>query len=71
MLSVAVALSFVVSTLVNRRGSALTGRLVRWLPEHPDHRLHPEDRPIDIGHAEVLVLGMGRVGQAAYREFAG
>ncbi|ALU40582.1 potassium transporter Kef [Kocuria flava] len=70
MLSVAVALSFVVSTLVNRRGSALTGRLVRWLPEHPDHRLHPEDRPIDIGHAEVLVLGMGRVGQAAYREFA-
>ena len=70
MLSVAVAASFVLSTLVNRRGSGLTDVLSRWLPKHSDHRLHPEDRPIDIGHAQVLVLGMGRVGQAAYREFA-
>ncbi|MFE7629616.1 cation:proton antiporter [Kocuria sp. NPDC057446] len=70
MLSVAVALSFVLSSLLNRRGSALTSRLARRLPEHPDDRLHPEDRPIDIGHAEVLVLGMGRVGQAAYQELS-
>jgi glutathione-regulated potassium-efflux system ancillary protein KefC len=70
MLSVAVALSFVVSALLNRRGSTLTSTLARRLPEHPDDRLHPEDRPIDISHAEVLVLGMGRVGQAAYRELA-
>ena len=70
MLSVAVALSFVVSALVNRRGSSLIGTLARRLPEHPEDRLHPEDRPIDISHAEVMVLGMGRVGQAAYRELA-
>lgn len=70
LLSVAVAVSFVVSALLNRRGSSLTSALARWLPEHPDHRLHPEDRPIDISHADVLVLGMGRVGQAAYRELA-
>ncbi|GGG50490.1 potassium transporter Kef [Kocuria dechangensis] len=70
MLSVAVAASFVVSTLLNRRGSPLPTALAGLLPEHPERKLHPEDRPIDIGHAEVLVLGMGRVGQAAYREFA-
>ncbi|MCM3688815.1 cation:proton antiporter domain-containing protein [Kocuria rosea] len=70
MLSVAVAASFVASTLVNRRGSPLPAALAAWLPEHPEQKLHPEDRPIDIGHAEVLVLGMGRVGQAAYHEFA-
>jgi len=70
ILSVAVAGSFVASTLVNRRGSPLPDTLAAWLPEHPENKLHLEDRPIDIGHAEVLVLGMGRVGQAAYREFA-
>lgn len=70
VLSVAVAASFVVSAVVNRRGSPLISTLARRLPEHPEHRLHPEDRPIDIGHADVLVLGMGRVGQAAYREFS-
>lgn len=70
MLSVAVALSFVVSALVNRRGSSLRSKIARLLPEHPDDRLHPEDRPIDISHAAVLVLGMGRVGQAAYQELS-
>ncbi|MFI7481749.1 cation:proton antiporter [Kocuria sp. M1R5S2] len=70
LLSVAVAVSFVASSLINRRGSSLISLLARRLPEHPEHRLLPEDQPIDIGHAEVLVLGMGRVGQAAYRELS-
>ncbi|MCT1556623.1 NAD-binding protein [Helcobacillus massiliensis] len=30
--------------------------------------LPPEDRPIELGDANAIVLGMGTVGRAAYRE---
>lgn len=28
---------------------------------------HPDDEPINLGNAEVLICGMGRVGQVAYK----
>ena len=63
VVSVAVAASFVVSTLLNRRGSGFVARLSAIVPTFGE-RTHPEDAPIDIGHARALVLGMGRVGRA-------
>src|SRR5699024_9469077 len=30
--------------------------------------LHPDDQPIELGDAKVLVVGMGRIGQGAYME---
>jgi threonine dehydrogenase-like Zn-dependent dehydrogenase len=38
------------------------------LPGQDAARLHPHDRPIDVGHAQAVVMGMGRVGSAAYRQ---
>ncbi|WP_291085890.1 cation:proton antiporter family protein [Dietzia sp. UBA5065] len=64
VVSVAVAASFVVSTLVNRRGTGLVDRLSTFVPTLGDHRTHPEDAPIDLGHARAMVLGVGRVGRA-------
>lgn len=64
VVSVAVAASFVVSTLVNRRGSGLVARLSGFVPTLGESRTHPEDAPIDLRHARVLVLGVGRVGRA-------
>ena len=69
MLACAVALSFVVSTVLNRRGSMITNALLRAVPEAPQDKLHPEDRPLDLTRADVLVMGMGRVGTATYDEF--
>lgn len=66
-LSVAVALSFVGAALVDGRRNPETSRLARWLPEQRPGRVHPDDRPIDVGHARVVVLGMGRVGRAVYQ----
>ena len=60
--SVAVAGSFVFSTLVNRRGTGLVAQLSRLLPDHDD--AHPDDAPIDLGDANAVVLGMGRVGRS-------
>ena len=66
VLSLSVALSFVISALVNSRGNSLSRRAVDRLPDVDSDRLNPLDRPIDIEGAEALVLGLGRTGSGAY-----
>ncbi|WP_156761100.1 cation:proton antiporter domain-containing protein [Microbacterium karelineae] len=66
VLALAVAVSFVLSALLNARGVRFSEALSARMPAQSTARMHPEDRPIDIGHATALVLGMGRVGRAAF-----
>lgn len=66
VVSLAVAMSFAVSALINRRGVELATRMVRLLPHHSTYQLHPDDRLVDIGKADALVLGLGRIGAATY-----
>jgi len=67
IVSMAVAASFVVSAIVNRRGVELATRLTGLLPRRDTARLHPDDRLVDIGQVDAVVLGLGRVGSATYR----
>ena len=66
-ISIAVALSFVVSALLNGRGHLMVEKIAARLPPQDEQTLHPEERPGDAGDAEVVVIGMGRVGLAAYQ----
>ena len=66
-MSIAVALSFVVSALVNRRGHLMVEKIAARLPAQYESTLHPEERSGDAGDAAVVVIGMGRVGFAAYQ----
>lgn len=66
-MSIAVAMSFVVSALVNGRGHLMVEKIAARLPAQDEHQLHPEERPGDASDAEVVVIGMGRVGFAAYQ----
>lgn len=66
-MSIAVALSFVVSALVNGRGHLMVEKIAARLPAQDERALQPEERPVDAGDAEVVVIGMGRVGFAAYQ----
>lgn len=66
VISLAVAFSFGLSAIVNRRGVELATRLSRLLPARDSDRLHPDDRLVDIGEADAVVLGLGRVGAATY-----
>ncbi|WP_248784336.1 cation:proton antiporter family protein [Cellulomonas cellasea] len=68
VVSLAVAISFAVSALVNRRGVELASRMVKLLPHHSTHELHPDDRLVDVGHSDALVLGLGRIGAATYEQ---
>ncbi|WP_421733580.1 cation:proton antiporter [Cellulomonas sp.] len=66
VVSLAVAFSFGLSAIVNRRGVELASRMSRLLPARDSDRLHPDDRLVDIGDADALVLGLGRVGASTY-----
>ena len=68
VVSLAVAFSFVVSALLNRRGIELATRMVRLLPHHSTAQLHPDDRLVDVGRAQALVLGLGRIGASTYEQ---
>ena len=65
-ISIAVAISFVFAALVNGRGHLFVEKLAERLPRRPPEELHPEERPADAGDAEVVIIGMGRIGVAAY-----
>ena len=67
-LSLALAASFMISAPLNGQSERIYHRLGNWLRGMQATTLHPEDRPIELGDAEVIILGMGRIGQGAYFE---
>jgi glutathione-regulated potassium-efflux system ancillary protein KefC len=67
-LVVAIAGSFVLASFINPRNLSTISNFAARLPARPPHKLHPEDRPINIGEANAAVLGMGRVGRACYAQ---
>ncbi|MCV6005661.1 NAD-binding protein, partial [Escherichia coli] len=40
----------------------------KWLQETAAEKLNQRDQLINPGHAQVLILGMGRIGTGAYDE---
>ena len=69
MLAVAVALSFAIAAPLNRYAHSLYRILERRLVPFESPRRHPDDKPLHVGYANVLIIGMGRVGAGAYRFF--
>ncbi|NOG31026.1 cation:proton antiporter [Halomonas sp. TBZ9] len=69
-LAITVALSFVIAAPLNRIAHPLFDRWENWLTRFEIDTEHPDEQPIDLGNAQVLVLGMGRTGSAAYDFFA-
>ena len=67
-ITIAVAASFVISAIANPRRTSLISQFASRFPKRPPEKLHHHDRPIPIGNARALVLGMGRVGRAAYHQ---
>lgn len=65
-LAIALALSFVISAPINRWAHPLYEKLSRRLGVLERNTLHPDQQPVSLGDAEILVFGMGRTGTAAY-----
>lgn len=66
--AIAVSLSFISASLLNKYADALYTRFTPSLKRFQNTRLHKEDRPVRVGDAQILVMGMGRIGTGAYDE---
>jgi hypothetical protein len=66
VVSLAAALSFIIAAPLNRMSHPLFEYWHHWLVRFERPERHPDDEPISLGSAEVVVFGMGRVGTGAY-----
>ncbi len=65
-LAIAVALSFVFAAPLNRMAHGLYRRWEMPLARFESNANHPDEQPVSLGRAHVLVMGMGRSGTSAY-----
>jgi predicted Kef-type K+ transport protein len=64
--ALAVAMSFIVVAPINAFAHQLFNAMSPWLKRLEREKRHPDDEPISLGRAEILIVGMGRVGGGAY-----
>jgi predicted Kef-type K+ transport protein len=67
-LSLCVALSFVVSSPVNRFSHQIFDKYMKNLSIFESSCRHDDEVTYDVGNASVLIIGMGRVGYSAYSD---
>jgi hypothetical protein len=69
-LAIAVSVSFLIAAPLNRLAHPLFERYEARLQPWERAVRHPDEQPKDLGEADVLILGMGRTGSAAYAALA-
>jgi predicted Kef-type K+ transport protein len=66
VVAVALSITFVLASPLNAAAVTIYNRLDERLKRFESATPHPEELPVDLGDAEVLVFGLGRVGRGAY-----
>lgn len=66
VIAIALSLSFVVAAIVNTRAHDVYARYERLFHRFETKQRLPKDLPPTLGDAEILIIGMGRVGSSAY-----
>jgi glutathione-regulated potassium-efflux system ancillary protein KefC len=66
VMGVAVALSLALAAPLNRFSHRIFGRIKGFLIKFERTGRHPDSTPTSIGSAQWLIVGMGRMGAAAY-----
>lgn len=70
ILALTLALSFLISSPFNHYAHKLFDKYKNLLMKLNTKHVHPDDEPIILGDAEVLLCGMGRVGMVAYKHLS-
>ena len=66
IIALALSITFTMSSIVNSRAHSLFARFETRLLRFERKERLPDDRPIEVGDAQILVFGMGRVGTGVY-----
>jgi Trk K+ transport system NAD-binding subunit len=67
ILSLSVAMSFVVAAILNNYNERLYQLSRGRLNEVPAADLHPHDKPIELNSTQAVILGMGKIGRGTYQ----
>lgn len=70
IIALAVSLSFLLTSPVNFKSHALFDKYKDRLIKFNTDKKHPDDEPLDLGDARVVICGMGRIGRAAYHQLS-
>ena len=65
-LALTVAFSFVISAPLNRIVHSIYEYIAPLLTRFERDIRHPDEQPITLGDAQILIMGLGRTGRAAY-----
>ncbi len=66
IIAVALAITFTLSSLANSKSHILYAKFEHKLFKFESSQRLPGDKPIDVGSAQILIFGMGRVGTSTY-----
>ena len=66
IIALALSITFTMSSLANSRAHSFYAVLENYLYKFETIERLPDDKPIDVEDAQVLVFGMGRVGTGVY-----
>jgi len=67
-IALALSFSFVVAAPFNHFAHELFGKYKVKIMRLNTNKTHPDDEPSEIGDAEYLICGMGRIGRVVYRQ---
>ncbi len=70
MLVLAVCLSFIASATLNKYAHEIFVRIEKFLTRFEREKHHPDEQPHTCGEAEVMIIGMGRIGSSIFKRLA-
>ena len=66
-IALCVAFSFILSAPLNRFAHPLFDKWESFLTRFERKCHHPDEEPVSLGNATILIMGMGRVGRSAFK----
>ncbi|MEG3764998.1 cation:proton antiporter family protein [Alteromonas sp. 14N.309.X.WAT.G.H12] len=67
-LAVAVSFSFLISAPLNKYAHTLFDHAEKWLKRFERDGYHPDEAPMTLGATNILIVGLGQIGRAAFKE---
>jgi len=68
ILALAMSISFLLASPLNEKSHKLFKRYKSILNKLNTNNVHPDDEPVNLGDAKVVICGMGHIGRAAYHQ---
>jgi predicted Kef-type K+ transport protein len=68
ILALAISFSFLLASPLNTKSHQLFNKFKEKLKKLNTNNIHPDDEPVNLGDAKVVICGMGHIGRAAYHQ---